>query len=109
MIALTSRLCLVCLSLSLSLSLSLLSPLSPLSSSPQKTHITVILTNQGNFELQIMIKNQNIKDAPYHPVVESSEPHPGSCEAYGPGISNAQAGVPAQFTIVAKVVILYFI
>lgn len=54
------------------------------------------------FELQIMIKNQHIKDSSFHPVVIPGEPHPGSCEAHGPGISQAKAGEKAEFTIVAK-------
>lgn len=61
------------------------------------------------FELQVMIKNQHIRDSSFHPVVKPGEPHPGSCEAYGPGISNAKAGEKAEFTIVAKVLLAYYL
>lgn len=56
----------------------------------------------GTFELFIGVGKKPIKNVPYHPTVKPGEPSPGMCEAYGPGISAAQAGVEVGFTVVTK-------
>jgi hypothetical protein len=56
----------------------------------------------GKFTLEILIKKDNIKNSPFHPTVKPGEPFPGNCEAHGPGISNATAGVEVGFTVVTK-------
>jgi hypothetical protein len=56
----------------------------------------------GQFTLEILIKKDNIKNSPFHPNVKAGEPFPGNCEAHGPGISAATAGVEVGFTVVTK-------
>jgi len=56
----------------------------------------------GDFELQVMIKKDHIQGSSFHPHVEPGEPSPGMCEASGPGIHGAQAGVPTHFTVTCK-------
>jgi filamin len=56
----------------------------------------------GDLELHVCVKKDHIKDSAFHPHVEPGEPSPAHCEASGPGISGASAGVPTEFTITAK-------
>jgi filamin len=56
----------------------------------------------GRFTLEVIVKKDNIKNSPFHPNVKPGEPFPGNCEAHGPGISNATAGVEVGFTVVTK-------
>lgn len=56
----------------------------------------------GDFELQVMIKTDHIQGSSFHPHVEPGEPSPEFCEATGPGISGAVAGVPTNFTVITK-------
>jgi filamin len=56
----------------------------------------------GRFTLEVLVKKDNIKNSPFHPNVKPGEPFPGNCEAHGPGISTATAGVEVGFTVVTK-------
>jgi len=56
----------------------------------------------GKFTLEILVKKDQIKGSPFHPTVKPGEPSPGQCEAFGPGISAATAGVEVGFTVVTK-------
>jgi len=61
-----------------------------------------IAERPGQFTLDIQVKKQGIKSNPFHPTVKPGEPSPGHCEAFGPGISAATAGVEVGFTVVTK-------
>jgi len=56
----------------------------------------------GKFTLEVLVKKDNIKNSPFTPNVKAGEPFPGNCEAHGPGISAATAGVEVGFTVVTK-------
>jgi filamin len=56
----------------------------------------------GDFELQVFIKADHIQGSSFRPHVEPGEPSPDFCEAHGPGIEGAVAGVPTHFTVVTK-------
>jgi len=56
----------------------------------------------GTLELQVLIKTDHIQGSSFHPNVEPGEPSPAFCEASGPGISGAVAGVETHFTVTSK-------
>jgi len=56
----------------------------------------------GKFTLEILVKKDNIKNSPFHPVVKPGEPSPPHCEAEGPGLTHAVAGEEAKFSVITK-------
>jgi len=59
-------------------------------------------TRPGTFNLQILIGRANIRDSPFHPVIQPGEPMPGKCTAEGDGLTKAVAGSPSAFVITAR-------